>query len=71
MIMGKWRPGSALAVACLFGFSDAVQILLTTFGASIPSQFLLMTPYIVTVFAIAGIIGRVTPPAMEGKPYVE
>jgi simple sugar transport system permease protein len=70
MIMGGWKPLNALAVACLFGFTDAVQILLTTFGASIPSQFLLMMPYIVTVFAIAGVIGKVTPPAQEGRPYV-
>jgi simple sugar transport system permease protein len=71
MIMGKWNPNGTLAAACLFGFSDAIQLVLGTFGAAIPTQFLSMTPYLVTVFAIAGIVGKVTAPAGEGSAYVE
>jgi simple sugar transport system permease protein len=70
MIMGKWKPNTALVAACIFGFADAVQILLSVLGAPIPGQFLLMMPYLVTIFAIAGIIGKVIAPAQEGKPYI-
>jgi simple sugar transport system permease protein len=70
MIMGKWKPNTALVAACIFGFADAVQILLSVMGAPIPGQFLLMLPYLVTIFAIAGVIGKVIAPASEGKPYI-
>jgi len=70
MIMGKWKPNGALAAAFIFGFADALQMQLGIFGTAIPSSFLLMFPYIITIFAVAGIIGKVTAPAAEGKPYL-
>jgi simple sugar transport system permease protein len=71
MILGRWNPRGALAAALLFGFADALQALLSPAGTPIPGQILLMTPYVVTILAVAGFVGRVAPPAAEGKPYGE
>lgn len=69
MIFGRHRPLGALAAALLFGFADNLQSYLSILGAPIPSQFMLMVPYIVTVFAVAGLVGRHRPPAAIGRPY--
>ncbi|EWS80747.1 ABC transporter permease [Brachybacterium phenoliresistens] len=75
MILGRYHPVGALAAALLFAFADALQLRLGTVpagaGAGIPSQFLLMLPYIVTLFAVAGVVGRVRVPAADGIPYVK
>jgi ABC-type uncharacterized transport system permease subunit len=71
MILGRWSPKGALAAALLFGFSDNLQVVLGIIGTPIPSQIMLMTPYAVTVFAVAGLVGRVRAPAAEGIPYVK
>ncbi|WP_449386490.1 ABC transporter permease [Cellulomonas soli] len=69
MILGRWNPKGALAAALLFGFSDNLQVVLGIIGTPIPSQIMLMTPYVVTIFAVAGLVGRVRAPAAEGTPY--
>lgn len=69
MILGRWNPTGALAAALLFGFSDNLQVVLGIIGTPIPSQIMLMTPYVVTIFAVAGLVGRVRAPAAEGIPY--
>ncbi|UVY82385.1 ABC transporter permease [Brachybacterium sp. NBEC-018] len=75
MILGRYHPVGALAAALLFAFTDALQLRLGTLptgsGAGIPSQFLLMLPYIVTLFAVAGVVGRVRVPAADGVPYAK
>lgn len=71
MILGRWNPVGALIAALLFGFSDNLQVVLGIVGTPIPSQIMLMTPYVVTIFAVAGLVGRVRPPAAEGIPYVK
>ncbi|MCL6424263.1 ABC transporter permease [Brachybacterium sp. JHP9] len=75
MILGRYHPVGALLAALLFAFADALQLRLGTLpsgsGAGIPSQFLLMLPYIVTLFAVAGVVGRVRVPAADGEPYVK
>jgi simple sugar transport system permease protein len=67
MIVGKWTPLGAAAACLLFGAAEALQIVLQ--GSRFPSELLQMTPYVVTMLALAGFIGRATPPAAIGKPY--
>jgi simple sugar transport system permease protein len=70
VIFGKWTPQGALMAALLFGFADSLQMLAQTMGLNfIPRQFLLMLPYILTILALAGVIGRSTPPAASGETY--
>lgn len=69
VIFGKWNPWGAAAACLLFGFADAIQIALQNAGVRIPSEFLLMLPYVLTLIALAGFIGRSRPPAALGVPY--
>lgn len=71
MILGRWSPKGALAAALLFGFADSLRQVLNNLGSPVPSQFLAMLPYLATIFAVAGLVGRVRPPAAEGKAYVK
>ncbi|NLS09787.1 ABC transporter permease [Nesterenkonia sp. MY13] len=71
MILGRWNPKGALFAALLFGFSTSVGQTLSTIGTPVPSEILLMLPYVITIFAVAGFVGRVRPPAAEGVPYVK
>ena len=68
MILGRWNPKGALLAALLFGFADALRIQLGVIGSPIPSQFLAMLPYLATIFAVAGLVGRSRPPAAENIP---
>jgi simple sugar transport system permease protein len=71
VIFGRWSPRGAVAAALLFGFTNELQVLLTVVGTpvSIPSAFLSMLPYVATLVAVAGLIGRVRAPAADGVPY--
>jgi len=69
VIFGKWSPWGALGACLLFGLADAVQISLQNAGVNIPSDFLLMLPYVLTLVALTGFIGRSNPPAASGVPY--
>jgi ABC-type uncharacterized transport system permease subunit len=71
LIFGRWSPLGALAAAMLFGFADQLQLVLSSIGTSIPSQFMLMAPYLATIFAVAGLVGKVRAPKADGKPYVK
>jgi general nucleoside transport system permease protein len=73
VIFGRWSPRGAVAAALLFAFADALQTLLTIIQApvQIPSSFLAMAPYLATIFAVAGLVGRVRAPAADGEPYVK
>ncbi|NUU20036.1 MAG: ABC transporter permease [Streptomycetaceae bacterium] len=71
VIFGRWRPFGAVAAALLFGFAKALATSLQTLQTPIPSEFLQMIPYVVTVFAVAGLVGRVRPPAAANKPYTK
>jgi simple sugar transport system permease protein len=69
MIFGRWRPLGALGAALLFGFTDALQFALSILNVPIPSSFLTMFPYLATILAVAGLVGKVLPPAADGRPY--
>jgi simple sugar transport system permease protein len=71
MIFGGWKPYGALMAALIFGLADAVQYSLAILNVPIPSEFLLMAPYLVTILVVAGVVGRVRPPAADGKPYIK
>jgi simple sugar transport system permease protein len=70
VIFGKWRPVGSLGAALLFGFSTALAQRLPTFSASGAVLFQAL-PYVLTLIAVAGIIGRSRPPAASGQPYVK
>ncbi len=67
MIVGKWSPLGAAAACLLFGAAEALQISLQ--GSAFPSELLQMLPYLVTMLALAGFIGRAVPPRALGAPY--
>lgn len=71
MIFGRWNPIGAFAAALVFGFADSLQVKLTILNVPIPSEFLLMAPYLVTILVVAGAVHRSRPPAADGKPYVK
>jgi general nucleoside transport system permease protein len=72
VIFGRWSPRGAVGAALLFGFANALQTVLSFIGTPvvIPSQFLAMLPYLATILAVAGLVGRVRAPAADGEPYV-
>ena len=69
VIFGRWTPIGAVGAALIFGFADQLQSLLSQAGSPIDSNLLLTLPYIATLFAVAGFVGRVRPPAADGQPY--
>jgi general nucleoside transport system permease protein len=71
MIFGRWKPLGAVAAALLFGFSSQLGSVLGLLNVPVPSQILLMAPYVVTIIAVAGLVGKVRAPAADGKPYVK
>ncbi len=71
MIFGRWHPLGALGAALVFGFADAAQVKLAILDTGIPSEFLLMAPYLVTIVVVAGLAGRARGPAADGQPYVK
>ncbi|WP_084502313.1 ABC transporter permease [Microbacterium indicum] len=71
VIFGGWDPIRAALAGLLFGFANQLQSLLVVLGTPIPSQFMLMLPYLVTVLAVAGFVGQSRAPAASGTPYVK
>ncbi|MFJ6653140.1 ABC transporter permease [Microbacterium sp. NPDC091313] len=71
VIFGGWDPIRATFAALLFGFTSNLRNTLGAIGSPIPSEFLLMLPYVVTIFAVAGLIGTSRGPAAAGKPYIK
>jgi general nucleoside transport system permease protein len=67
LIFGRWRPGGAFAATLLFGFGSALAQRLPTFSESGAVLFQAL-PYVLTLVAVAGVIGRSIPPASLGRP---
>ena len=71
MIVGNWNPIGGALGALLFGFADALNFKFQILEVAVPYQFIGMLPYILTMIAVAGVIGKTTPPAADGQPYVK
>jgi simple sugar transport system permease protein len=72
LLFGKWTPRGAAAACLLFGAAEALQIQLQARGAAgVPTQLLQMLPYLVTMVALAGVVGRSRPPGALGRPLPE
>jgi general nucleoside transport system permease protein len=73
MIFGNWNPLGALGSSLIFGFADSLQVKMQILKIPIPTEFLQMAPYIVTIIILAGVVGKVHPPAgeNEGAAYVK
>ena len=70
VIFGNWHPIRAAFAALLFGFAISLQTILSIIGSPVPSQFMLMLPYVVTLLAVAGLVGKSRMPAADGTAYV-
>jgi simple sugar transport system permease protein len=68
VIFGNWRPAGAFGAAVLFGFSSALALKLQVYSQSTSTLFYAL-PYVLTLIAVAGVIGRTVAPAADGKPY--
>ena len=69
VIFGRWHPVGALSAALVFSFSEALQLKLSNLDTGIPSEFLLMAPYLVTLIVVAGFVGRSRAPKAAGQIY--
>jgi simple sugar transport system permease protein len=69
LIFGKWTPRGAITAALFFGLANNLRSTLSIIGVPIPSEFMLMVPYIATIIAVSGVVGRVRAPAADGIPY--
>jgi general nucleoside transport system permease protein len=69
VIMGRWHPVLASIMCLFFGFVTQMASQLQTLNTPMPSQFLLILPYLATIIAVAGLVGRVRPPAADGIPF--
>ena len=69
LVFGKWTPRGALVAALFFGFANSLQSNLSISGVALPSELMLMIPYIATIIAVSGLVGRVRAPAADGIPY--
>jgi simple sugar transport system permease protein len=71
VILGRWHPIYAASAALLFGFSIILRIWANQVSPGIPTSFITMVPYLVTLIAVVGFVGRSRPPAADGIPYVK
>ncbi|GFN22303.1 MAG: ABC transporter permease [Thermoanaerobacteraceae bacterium] len=71
VIFGKWNPWGVMGACFLFGAATALQMQMQVLGVKVPYQVVEMIPYLLTMLALAGMIGRVRRPASLGKAYVK
>jgi ABC-type uncharacterized transport system permease subunit len=69
MIFGNWNPVGALGSSMIFGFADSLQVKMQILNIPVPTEFLQMAPYLVTIIVLAGLVGKVHTPAADGSPY--
>lgn len=71
LIFGRWHPVGTVLACLLFGATEALQLRIQAFNLNIPYQFLVMLPHITALFALVGLVGKSTPPAALGVPYIK
>ena len=71
VILGRWQPFYVSASALLFGFAIIMRIWANQVSPGIPTDFITMVPYVVTLIAVTGFAGKVRPPAASGQPYTK
>lgn len=71
LIFGRWHPVGTVLACLLFGATEALQLRIQALNLNIPYQFLVMLPYITALFALVGLVGKSTPPAALGVPYIK
>lgn len=69
LVFGKWKPKGVIYASLLFGFADALQTIIQQYVKAIPPQFIQMIPYILTLLALVGVVGKAIAPSSSGKPY--
>lgn len=69
VIFGKWTPHGAAGACLLFGFAQALVVLMG--GINIPSQLLAMLPYVLTLVVLVLFVGRSEAPKANGQPYIK
>jgi simple sugar transport system permease protein len=69
MIFGNWNPFGSFSAGLLFGFFDALASKIAILKVPIPSEIMLMFPYLATMIILAGVVGRSQMPAADGQPY--
>jgi general nucleoside transport system permease protein len=71
LIFGRWTPLGSLAAALLFGFCLELALVLPTVNSALPPPIMNMAPYVATIIAVAGLVGKVRAPKADGEPYVK
>ncbi|MGG3571264.1 ABC transporter permease [Bacillus gobiensis] len=73
LVFGKWNPLGALGAALFFGFAQSLSIIgsLLPFFSGIPNVYMLIAPYVLTILALTGFIGRADAPKANGIPYIK
>jgi general nucleoside transport system permease protein len=71
LIFGRWTPLGSVAAAVLFGFSLELALVLPTVNPVLPAPIMNMAPYVATIIAVAGLVGKVRAPKADGQPYVK
>lgn len=69
LVFGKWKPKGVIFASLLFGFADALQVIIQQYVKAIPPQFIQMLPYLLTILALAGVVGKAVAPKASGIPY--
>lgn len=71
LLVGRYHPVGALGAALVFGFADGLATSLGLLSVPIPAGVLRTAPYVVTIFVVAGVVGRIRVPAADGQPYIK